>query len=456
MKRITDGSSNQLLALRLIPRPKSQNTTARSRLWLICSGLVAACLASATTARAEVITVSADQDASAAWYANFNDSENQVGYRTFGSVEEFRAAIRFPLPAALESAWIQSATLKLYYFDAWGSFDSRSVRAHRILQSWSEADVFFDAPRDSSFTETTVGGTNFRWISWDVTAAARLWVANSATNFGIMLVADPAGSSDNAFRFYSREFADPAYRPVLEVTYLIPPQITTQPQSVVAVPGGTATLQVAANGTSPLGFQWRKGGIPLLGSTATSITFSPVQIADAGSYDVVVTNAWGSVTSSAAYVTVAFPPQITTQPQSVAVLQGGTATFQVAASGAPPLSYQWRKGGNALPGALSNAYSIFPVQNGDAGSYDVVITNAWGSVTSTPALLNDWPVISLFGQWPGYGRGPANDVAVSGSRAYVASTWGGLVIFDISNPTNAAPLGGYGNTSGSAEAVQVV
>ena len=86
-----------------------------------------------------------------------------------------------------------------------------------------------------------------------------------------------------------------------------PPHITTQPQSVVAMPGGTATLQVAASGTAPLGFQWRKGGLPLLGSTATSLTFSPVQVSDAGSYDVVVTNFSGSSTSAPATFTITAP-----------------------------------------------------------------------------------------------------------------------------------------------------
>jgi len=60
MKQANDESSNQPCASGLSPRPKRQNLAARSRWWLICWGLVAACLASATTTRAEVITLSAD------------------------------------------------------------------------------------------------------------------------------------------------------------------------------------------------------------------------------------------------------------------------------------------------------------------------------------------------------------------------------------------------------------
>jgi hypothetical protein len=78
--------------------------------------------------------------------------------------------------------------------------------------------------------------------------------------------------------------------------------------SVTVAQGGSATFSVTATGTAPLTFQWRRNGTPRSGATASSLTLSSVQPTDAGSYDVVVANAAGSVTSSPAVLTVQSTP----------------------------------------------------------------------------------------------------------------------------------------------------
>jgi hypothetical protein len=62
-------------------------------------------------------------------------------------------------------------------------------------------------------------------------------------------------------------------------------------------------------------------------------------------------------------------------------------TFSVKASGTEPLSYQWRKGGSDISGATDSSYTITSVVMADAGSYDVVVSNSCGSVTSSAATL---------------------------------------------------------------------
>lgn len=79
-----------------------------------------------------------------------------------------------------------------------------------------------------------------------------------------------------------------------------PPVILTQPQTQFVPVGGTAGFVVRAEGAQPLGYQWRKGGGPLVGATASSYALAAVAAADAGIYDVVVTNVAGSVTSAPA------------------------------------------------------------------------------------------------------------------------------------------------------------
>ena len=58
-------------------------------------------------------------------------------------------------------------------------------------------------------------------------------------------------------------------------------------------------------------------------------------------YEAVFTNTAGSVTTSAATLTVQTAPTVTTQPTNQTVHAGGTATFTAAASGNPTPTVQW-------------------------------------------------------------------------------------------------------------------
>jgi uncharacterized delta-60 repeat protein len=82
------------------------------------------------------------------------------------------------------------------------------------------------------------------------------------------------------------------------------PVIQTQPQSRTVDAGASTTFTVLAGGSSPLSYQWRRGGVPLAGQTNTSLVLTNVSPADAGTYTVLVTNFLGSVTSAPAVLTV--------------------------------------------------------------------------------------------------------------------------------------------------------
>jgi uncharacterized lipoprotein YddW (UPF0748 family) len=81
------------------------------------------------------------------------------------------------------------------------------------------------------------------------------------------------------------------------------------------------------------------------------------------------------------------PPTITNQPQGRAVNQGASATFTVGATGAAPLSYQWRFEGTNLVAATASSYTRPNAQPAHEGDYSVVITNIAGAVTSSEAFL---------------------------------------------------------------------
>jgi hypothetical protein len=80
-------------------------------------------------------------------------------------------------------------------------------------------------------------------------------------------------------------------------------------------------------------------------------------------------------------------PVITTQPVSASVLTGGAAIFSVSATG-DGLRYQWKKNGVDIAGATAATYTTPAATYVDAGTqYSVVVSDAGGSVTSTPAQL---------------------------------------------------------------------
>ena len=79
-------------------------------------------------------------------------------------------------------------------------------------------------------------------------------------------------------------------------------------------------------------------------------------------------------------------PTIATQPASTTISFGQTATFNVAATGTAPLSYQWLQNGVAISGATSATYTTPAMTTGS--SFAVKVSNATGSVTSEQAALS--------------------------------------------------------------------
>jgi glucose/arabinose dehydrogenase len=81
-------------------------------------------------------------------------------------------------------------------------------------------------------------------------------------------------------------------------------------------------------------------------------------------------------------------PRVSAQPQDVIVAVTAPAVFEVKATGAPPLRYQWRRNGSPLAGATGPAYTLAKAELSDNdASFDVVVSNDDGSVTSDAAIL---------------------------------------------------------------------
>src|SRR5467141_1750836 len=169
--------------------------------------------------------------------------------------------------------------------------------------------------------------------------------------------------------------------------------ITTQPVSQSVTIGQSATFSVTAtSGTLPLNYQWQKNNANIAGATlSTYMTPATVASDNGATFDVIVTNSAGSITSASATLTVSGSSAIaiTTQPASQSVTIGQTATFSVTAtSGTLPLNYQWRKNGANIAGATLSTYTTPATVTSDNGAtFDVIVTNSAGSVTSASATL---------------------------------------------------------------------
>lgn len=81
-------------------------------------------------------------------------------------------------------------------------------------------------------------------------------------------------------------------------------------------------------------------------------------------------------------------PIIITQPIGQTAALGAPVTLTVVAGGDGPLSYQWKKDGAVIVGATQATFSLAAFAAGDAGGYSVVVSNSWGSNTSSSATLS--------------------------------------------------------------------
>jgi hypothetical protein len=400
-----------------------------------------------------------------------------------------------------------------------------------------------------------------------------------------------------------------------------PPFITTPPASQTANLGSAAVFTAMAGGTGPLAWQWQLDGTNLPGATASTLTIAPVSIGSAGTYSVIVSNAYGTAASSGAVLTVVpasetwqlltfddlpetesglvvsngygglewsnfyeldgvnypttngyqpavvsanniifnydggeavlasggtfnllsawgtavwleglqlevvgslggnvlydntytlsattpsllqfnysgvdqvqfipssgviYPgygailseifaldnvaieyssaPQITAQPSAQLITPGVTAAFSVAATGAPPLSYQWLQNGTPLNDGVQISGSATPhltitlAAGGNAGIYSAIVTNDYGTAESMGASLAVSNLV-VYAAPPVILTQPASQLATVGSNASFIVAAGGSLPLAYQWQCNGTNLGDTGGITGSASPVLTI
>jgi hypothetical protein len=203
-------------------------------------------------------------------------------------------------------------------------------------------------------------------------------------------------------------------------------------------------------GSGPLFYQWYfDGATAIEGATNSTYSIPMILTNNAGSYSLLISNAFNSVTTRTALLTVSnIPVNIVTQPASQVAVEGNPAIFTVGVTGTPVIAYQWFFGAQPITGATNSTFTIADSSMTNAGTYDVQASNPAGTTNSTAATLtvlgDTLPpaMISILGS--------ASQVTVTFSKpldsttadnaAYYSLSGGISVVGAALNPLNSAQV----------------
>jgi hypothetical protein len=233
------------------------------------------------------------------------------------------------------------------------------------------------------------------------------------------------------------------------------PQVTTQPASETVAAGATASFTAAASGTPTPSVEWvvsTDGGGTwnlVLGASSPTYSFTATAADSGEEFEAIFWNNSSAATSSPATLTIGIPPQVTTQPSSVTVAAGNSASITAAASGTPAPSVQWQvstDGGNTwgtIAGAASTTYSFTTSWQENGYQYRAVFANAVGSANTAAAALTLTDQTSS--NWSGY-------VATGGTFSAVTGSWTVPAVTCSSSPSYSADwIGIDGESSTTVE-----
>ena len=288
--------------------------------------------------------------------------------------------------------------------------------------------------------------------------------------------------------------------PNMAVLALPTPDAYALPENGITTNAGfNETLTAIVEGQAPLTVQWyEEPGILLTNQTNSTLNLPNIAISNSGSYYVIATNAVTGAYAQSEDLVVTVNPDVSpyivqdVTPSSPAIVLGSSVTFSAIFNGSPTFTYGWQYNGNPVTngtrvsGANGNALTINNVQYSDAGTYQLLVTNAEGNYGSSLTVLSvvpllpfnnglgfstqgntiSWPNTNILQLTEDYGAesnsafssGPLYVGAFQASFTYqVVSPFGTLadgVAFCIQNdPRGAAALGlgggdlGYGPTT---------
>jgi chitodextrinase len=172
---------------------------------------------------------------------------------------------------------------------------------------------------------------------------------------------------------------------------LLAPSLTIQPSSQAVTTGQPASFSVAATGTAPLSYQWKKNGAAISGAVSSSYTTPATTSSDNGAqFTVVVSNTVGNVTSSAAVLTVSSgttPPSVPTG-LSASAASSSQIDLTWSASTGSVAGYKIFRGGNQVGTSTTTSYSDTGLSASTTYSYTVAAYDAAGNTSAQSSSVS--------------------------------------------------------------------
>jgi hypothetical protein len=296
-----------------------------------------------------------------------------------------------------------------------------------------DTNSFFTPPYFANIARTTNGGLN-----WEVVASAR--VTNSyfwkmswpTTNIGYVSLQQ--NNSYSSFVFYKTTDGGATW-----VSNAIP----------LSAIGSPSSFELQGIGFVSTNEGWLGGGAlaapnNFIHTTDGGLTWTPMGYVNANNL-----NRFRFLTPTLGYLSgiklhvFHIPPAATVLPTSTNAFLGSNLTLTATAYGTAPMQFQWRLNGTNLVGGTTNGFSVTNLTAGNAGNYDLIISDFSGSVTSAVAALT----VSGVPVAPSITNQPQSLVINAGSNATftVGATGSAPLSYqwqfngvDISSATNAS------------------
>jgi alpha-tubulin suppressor-like RCC1 family protein len=293
-------------------------------------------------------------------------------------------------------------------------YDAMALRTNGTVEVWGSTNYGATNVPAGLSNVVSVAAGGFEWLALQAPGTVVEWGEFGYTNV-------PAGL--NAVKAISAGLG----HSLAIQSGLLAPVIFQQPANQFATNGGTVTFSAQGQALAGVQYQWQYDGVNVNGATNATLTLTDTQLANNGSYDVVISTSGGAITSSIATFSLVLAPQIvsTTPPApSTNWISGGysvlSASVYAAGQSQYPVHYQWQFNGTNLPLATDSLIEIFPTNNlTEDGNYTLIITNAAGGTNITWNIRCALPGVVI--PWGSDGSGECNQTVALTNAIWIAA-----------------------------------